>query len=745
MLGDRACHVGRRRWTLAVALAAAVAVLGTQAELAFGHAAFLGSSPQPGTRLETTPQQVVLTFTEPLNGKLSRVALKPVDGGAEVPVKVTPAAGQRLLVRPTADMPSGAYRVEWHSVSTEDGHALQGTFSFGVRAAAAGGTHSIEQSPLARDGWIRVLARAAMYTTLLLFVGVLLLRALLCGRRRDSWLVPSGGAVGADLESGAVLRRERSLVTDLGLLAGGAAAAAVAAEAADAAGGLSPVGLRDFLLSNVAGLGRAAVVLLVILAGWIALRWPRAAVVPAGLSLAAVAGSGHAGSATPRLTAIVLDWVHLLAAAVWLGGIALIVIAWGPALRRGGEKARLIVAREVLPVFGRVALPAFLLVAMTGLASAVIQLGEASALWTTPYGRVLALKMGLVTLIAAASYVHAFRLRPRLLSPHPQRQRAERRHWRLIRAEPVVGLGVVVAAAVLVTFPLPPRQLDETDEAQAAVPPCDPCPLPTPADDQLAVAEAAGSSIVAAWIERREDGVRGELRVLDIRGKPSSAPVRVEGGMQTRMGPGQWRFQVARAAATLRVATRSEGRWQTATLAARWRTGENRRARQVLERAEQAMRRLRSFRETEQVRSGLGTGVETEYRGKAPDRLSFSTDAGVEAVSIGRVEWQKAPGLPWQRSRARAPFRLRSWFRWTPYATAVRLLTIRRRGDRRVAELALMDPGTPVWHRLVVSLDTGRVLRARVIVRGNFTDQRFDSFNRPVRIRPPEVSGDGRR
>ena len=36
-------------------------------------------------------------------------------------------------------MPRGSYRVEWHSVSAEDGHELEGSFSFGVQAPALGG------------------------------------------------------------------------------------------------------------------------------------------------------------------------------------------------------------------------------------------------------------------------------------------------------------------------------------------------------------------------------------------------------------------------------------------------------------------------------------------------------------------------------------------------------------------------------------------------------------------------------
>src|SRR5205085_12057751 len=133
---------------------------------------------------------------------------------------------------------------------------------------------------------------------------------------------------------------------------------------------------------------------------------------------------------------------------------------WAPAVR-SGTTARLALTRDVLAPFGRVALPAFAVVVVAGVVNAVVELGAVSDLWQTAYGRVLLVKIALVGAIAAAAYGHAGRLRPRLLAanPHPSAV-LERRHWLLVRAEPLLGLGVVAAVGVLIAFPLPPRQLD---------------------------------------------------------------------------------------------------------------------------------------------------------------------------------------------------------------------------------------------------------------------------------------------
>jgi len=290
----------------------------------------------------------------------------------------------------------------------------------------------------------------------------------------------------------------------------------------------------------------------------------RAAGLAALAALASVALSGHANASSPRGLAVVNDAVHLAATSIWLGGIAVIVIVWWPTLRRGRQSDRLAVARHVLPAFGRVAAPAFAVVVLSGLISAVIELGHLRALWETDYGRVLMVKAGLVGFVAVASYTHAMRMRPRLLvaNPHPD-QRLERRHWRLLRAEPLVGLGVVSAVALLVAFPLPPRQLGDADARSSHVAPCDPCPLPHPAKGELAVAEQGGSNVVAAWMHRAGTGLAGTVRLYGLDDQPSPDPFDVPGSGQASCGKGCARFRLPTAPAP-RTASLTAGRVRTA-------------------------------------------------------------------------------------------------------------------------------------------------------------------------------------
>lgn len=714
---------------------------------AFAHAAFVDSTPEPGKRVGAPPSEITLKFTESLNLALSKATLVDAETGKPVPAKAEKAPQRsELVLRPTQRLPRAPYRVKWHTVSTVDGHALEGTFNFGVRTAALGGEGEVEQSPLARSGWLRIALRALFYAALFFFAGGVLNAALLGGSGRPaSWLVPEPTRSLVTQEVGDVDDLRRRLwrrTLDAGWIAALLGAATALAEARDAGGDLSPRTLNDYLLSTGAGLARVTTVIALAVA---ALAAGRSRVIAAGwtmLALASVALAGHANSADPRVIAVLTDWTHLVFAAIWVGGIAQIAAAWLPAIRRASRALRLTIARSVLARFGTIALPAFLIVVATGVVNALIELGAVKELWENSYGRVLLVKITLVALIAGASYWHALRLRPKLLgaNPHPD-ARLERRHWRLLSIEPAVAIGVVAAAAALVAFPLPPRQLNEGDEAKASVAPCNPCPLRKPRPDELSVAERAGSQIAGFWLRRSGEFLEGTVRLLDDNGSPVNEPIRLLGGKLVPCGVGCWRFKVPATANVVSVVAEEGGKEYRASVPARWLPGANATARRIVERAQTRMRAQPRVVEDERVTSGPGTFVRTIYQLQAPDRFTYKTDRGVRSVVIGRHQWDRTPGQPWQAGQfgGLTGFRTKDFFRWTPYAVSARLLSFRTERGRRVADLALMDPATPVWFRLKVDLASMRIAADRMVTEGHFMSRRY-LFDRRFDIVPPSRS-----
>jgi hypothetical protein len=247
-------------------------------------------------------------------------------------------------------------------------------------------------------------------------------------------------------------------------------------------------------------------------------------------------------------------------------------------------------------------------------------------------------------------------------------------------------------------------------------------------------------------VRRDGAGLAGTVRLYGLDDRPVRDPFSVLGGHQSSCGGGCARFRLASAPLTLRVSVLRRGRAYIARLPVRWREGGERRARALLDRAQETMRALGSVREAERVSSVPGLYAVTDYRLKAPDRMAYETNGQVQSVVVGATQWTRGqPTVPWQKGEygGGLPFRTRSWFAWTNYARHVYLLAERTQAGRRVAVVGLMDPGTPAWWQLTIDRRTNRVVEDRLVTYGHFMTQRFTAFNQPLRIEPPQEARRG--
>jgi putative copper export protein len=150
------------------------------------------------------------------------------------------------------------------------------------------------------------------------------------------------------------------------------------------------------------------------------------------------------------------DWVHLSAASLWIGALAtMAVLLWtgAPELRRAAFVR-----------FSRLATVLIALVLGAGVYLSIVRLPHLADLWSTGYGRVLLVKIGLVCLALLWGAFHHFVVRPAL-------ERADtgflRRIGRSLVGDSLVGMAVLLAAAVLVDS-RPPAPLTPTTQQGAA-------------------------------------------------------------------------------------------------------------------------------------------------------------------------------------------------------------------------------------------------------------------------------------
>ena len=401
---------------------------------AWAHATLKQAQPGFGQELQVAPASVRLHFDQYV--KFPSIEVFDTSGHnyagkARANGLIVSAAVRRL--------PAGAYTVRWHALSG-DGHVVSGVWTFGVRVVAPPPTEAYGAGgPTDTEHVVRWL----YFLALALVIGSLGFR-LVCLRglslppalERRLYLVSTIGVIGV-LELGIVafcLRCEDVLQLPFGNFL---------------YGDLSPIsgGTRFGKAFVAMTLGFALVAALIYLA-WLVER-PMLLAPGLVLGLGLVSGlsvSGHDGvDPGSSWKSAVADWVHLSAATLWIGGLVSLVVVWPVAAALRGE---------VFWRFSRLAGWLVALVLGAGTYLAIVRLPHFHDLWTQGYGQVLLVKISLVAVVLAWGAVHRFVVRPSLAGAGDGFMA---RVGRSVAGESLVGLAVLLAAAILVDSKPPPR------------------------------------------------------------------------------------------------------------------------------------------------------------------------------------------------------------------------------------------------------------------------------------------------
>ncbi|WP_030043865.1 copper resistance CopC/CopD family protein [Streptomyces resistomycificus] len=414
---------------------------------ASAHAALRDTDPADGTVLKSAPRHLTLTFTESV-GLLedSFRVLDPDNHRLRVsPARHAPEGSDTARVTLPAKLAEGTYVVAWRVVSA-DSHPVSGAFTFSVGkatiTAATTDTGPVEDP--ATESLYNI-ARYLAYLAVALLIGSAVfltvcrppdaapLRRLL----RAGWLTLLGATLAllvlrAPYESGA-----------------GPAAA------------LDPSALTRTLTTRP---------------GLVPVSYTRAAL-SAGLAVTWAAGE-HASAGIQVPVAMTSSVLHVLATAVWLGGLTALLTSL---YRSTSAFPPAVVAR-----FSRLAFWSVVVLVVTGVYQSWRGLGSWSAFSDTTYGRLLVVKLLAVALLLAAAGLSR-RWTARLVRAETEtvaeerqveerqaeeRQAEERQRERERVAEPVGG-------------PRPPAAPAEPDVPPAGpdVPPAGPDAPPVAAQD----------------------------------------------------------------------------------------------------------------------------------------------------------------------------------------------------------------------------------------------------------------------
>ena len=386
------------RRLLLTAITAALLVVPAAAS---GHAALVSTSPAIGTIVEQTPTSVALTFNEGINGVGARVKVIGSDGKRYD--DGTPTATGRILKQALKpDLPEGTSTVAW-SVISDDGHRIASSFTFSVGKESTG-TAAADAAAIATEAderpanatTLTAIDRALRFAGIILLLGLLGIVALVWNptlrRGRDE---DPATATAADAAFRPVALWLARLVPPALAIA---ALAAIPLE-----GWVNDVDLRSvFELRQ--GQVAVAQVVLALIASPLAVRAVRSGA-PRLLALAAIPAvvlaitpglSGHAGAQSNALVAVLVDWVHVLAAGAWGGGLLVLAAAAPAVFRATTAETRGPLLRGVTRRFTRIALTALVALVATGVVATLMLTNSLNDVIDTTWGRILLAKIAVV-------------------------------------------------------------------------------------------------------------------------------------------------------------------------------------------------------------------------------------------------------------------------------------------------------------------------------------------------------------
>lgn len=446
----RALRAIRRLGSVA---AVVVTVLLAVAPAASAHATVVSTSPADGEVLTAAPTVVSVRFDEPVQMEFGALRVFSPSGSRVDEGSPSHPTGHSdtVQVALASNLGRGTYTVSWRVISA-DSHPVSGAFTFSVGAVSV---TAVSQNTLTAAGSTAVgvlygIARATAFGGFALAVGATAF--LLC-----CW------------PAGAASRRV------LGLIGFGWGALVIATAVAiglqgpyDGGFGLGRV-FDGAVLRTTLGtkLGTALAIRLLLLGAFgvgLALVLPRLATASVKLRIAATsvgaalavamaatwAATDHAGAGSQVALALPVDVVHLMAMAVWLGGLTVVV---GALLRPAGSDVTGLTAPTALTAltaavrrFSTIAGCCISVLVVSGTYQAWRQVGTLPALPGTTYGRLLLVKLLGVGLLIALGYL------ARVWIAHYRKPDdvAIRQLRRSTGLEVVIAAGVLAITAVLV-------------------------------------------------------------------------------------------------------------------------------------------------------------------------------------------------------------------------------------------------------------------------------------------------------
>ncbi len=424
---------------------------------AFAHASLVKAEPPLGAALPKSPDKIKLIFSEEIEPKFSAFVLYDAQGSKLKELPFALEDGLQVVMR-LEPLTQSTYTLAWKVLSAVDGHITKGIYPFAVGTSlnAKRSFPAMQTGSINSPSTFRVFMRWLGFLSIMALVGGLFFRLLIF----RSTPLP---ALTAPLN----LKRSFFWVSLVIFITTGlsdfVAQALTISETSFAQLFKGSVLTQLLFQTRYGWVWLARYVLVLIMALLFARQktsmWLLASL--GALILLSISLSSHS-AALEGLAALAVfaDWVHLLAASLWVGGLLQLMFSF-PELRRLEPEERRQLMAALMPRFYQWAFLSAAVLLLTGFHLTYRHIPNLEvALWTTPYGRAFLVKHLLLVALVALAAVNLLWMWPRFLKSFQ----------RLLRLEALFAAAIVFFAGMLTLVPPAKQALQMAQEPQSHSP-----------------------------------------------------------------------------------------------------------------------------------------------------------------------------------------------------------------------------------------------------------------------------------
>jgi copper transport protein len=470
----------RKVWQYGVIGSFILIVLGFSClQQSFAHPVYVDSSPKAFQSVPSSPGQVNIFFSEPIELDYSSISVLGPDGSTVDLNDPHNVEGDTASIGVTLqpNLPEGEYTVTTNVLSAVDGHVVQETFTFGVGTAVqqqadAGGQQQQQRDILSPEESIsrfpgmvgQVMVVGAAFATLWIWKPL----------ARVPWLSSaiSKTRVSVDRSMMRLIIIGTSLV-----LASGISMIVVQAISIDA--GIPEAIATKFGNVWLARMIQSSILMAISLAVYrklttnngVASRAETYAILILGLAVLVTSSLIAHAAATSQVVPILLDFFHNAAASIWIGGLILLgFVAVPKILLIGDSMIKSATLSILIPRFSTIVVTLLGIAVITGPTLLFALESNLSLTIASIYGQLLAVKLGLAGVMVAMGAYSQFVVQKKAVAVMVNIGRVKgdgtagsptdrfRHYGKMLKAEAGVGVILLFVVALMANGALPSGQ-----------------------------------------------------------------------------------------------------------------------------------------------------------------------------------------------------------------------------------------------------------------------------------------------